>query len=547
MLESLARLVDQHLLQREEAESGEVRVGMLETLREYGLEQLHAASETDRTQQAHAHYYLTLAETAESALTGPEQQRWVACLRRDEDNLRAALGWAQLHSELEIGLRLAGALWRFWQERGQLTEGRSWLEAFLALPPADDPVRRTAMWAKALNGAGVLALPQGDHGRAEILLAESLAVGEALADQRGGNAALSNLGIVARNQAVYARAATLWERSLVMRQELGDPVLIAMTLHNLAVHAHSQGEYQQASVYFEKSLAMRRQGGDTRGIASTLNGWGSLALEQGDYSCAVGLLTEAVTLCRTLGEQLLLAAALLNLGNVAYKQGDLERAAALCTESLNLLHLAGEVRFRASVLCTLGKIALQQEMPAQAIHQLEASLALRRTSQDQKGIAEVLIHLGQALRVQGDEQHALACLYESLTLYQVLQTRRGVALCLEGWAALLARQGQAEQAAELLGAAAGMREDMGTPVPPVRRVSHKQMLAQVRLAVGETRFAAAWARGRTQPLAALLAETRTAAEAIINRAAVKKRAVLDESGRAQEGLDGVVGPPPEAP
>lgn len=507
VLESLARLVDHHLVQREAgAESGEVRLSLLEIIREYALEQLQAHGEVAVTQQAHAAYYLQVAETAEPALTGPEQTRWFARLRREADNLRAVLGWAEAYGEVELGLRLAGGLWRFWYTCGSLSEGRQWLETFLHLTPEDDPVRRTALWAKALKGAGILAYQQGDYRRAENLHTESLARYQALKDKPGAASALNNLAIVAHGQADYAHAAILWHACLALRRELGDPVQIALALHNLGTNTCFQGEYQQASRFYQESLALRRQVGDTRGIASTLNSWGSMAFEQGDYPHAVVLLEEAVALCRTLEEHSILAAALMNLGGIAYEQGALEQAEEQCRESLRLLQQAGEIPFRGSTLAMLGQIAMQQGTMTQAMRYLEECLALRRVMGDRKGIAEALAHLGHVFLTQGERQRAVACYRESLTLYQLLQTKRGVALCLEGWAALLSAYGQAEQAAELLGAAVALREALGTPIPPVKQASQEHLLTQVHLALGDTRFAQAWAVGQTLPFAEMLAK-----------------------------------------
>ena len=106
---------------------------MLETVREYGLERLAASGEIDAAQRQHATYFMTFAEAVEPELTGAEQATWLPRLEIEHDNLRLAFQWAYERGEAEIGLRLAGALWRFWMQRGHATEGRAWLERFLSL------------------------------------------------------------------------------------------------------------------------------------------------------------------------------------------------------------------------------------------------------------------------------------------------------------------------------------------------------------------------------------------------------------------------------
>ena len=126
--EALSVLVDHHLLRREEAADGrEVRLGMLEMLREYALEQLHASGEVATTQQAHAQYYLALAETAEMQLRGPEQAAWMDRLAREQDNLLSALRWALDGQEVATGLRLAGRpskIWGAWPTIRAIWSGR---------------------------------------------------------------------------------------------------------------------------------------------------------------------------------------------------------------------------------------------------------------------------------------------------------------------------------------------------------------------------------------------------------------------------------------
>ena len=108
------------------------RVGMLETLREYGQEQLKERGEEAATSLAHAWYYLTLAEQAESELRGPKQAEWLARLELEHANVRSALHWTLRQHERELALRLGAALWRFWYLHAYFSEGRRWLERVLA-------------------------------------------------------------------------------------------------------------------------------------------------------------------------------------------------------------------------------------------------------------------------------------------------------------------------------------------------------------------------------------------------------------------------------
>src|SRR6266567_472472 len=134
VLDGIASLLDKSLLQQTAHEGAEPRLVMLETIREFGLEQLHQLGELEAAHRAHARYYLQLVETAEPHLLGPDQLLWFARLEQDLDNLRAILqaGMSGGAEEVELALRLAGALRLFWNVQGYLREGRDVLERLLA-------------------------------------------------------------------------------------------------------------------------------------------------------------------------------------------------------------------------------------------------------------------------------------------------------------------------------------------------------------------------------------------------------------------------------
>ncbi len=324
VLEGLASLVDKSLLRSEQG--AEPRFSMLETIRAYGLEQLAAVGETEASRRRHAAHYLVVAQRAEPALTGAEQGTWLARLEGEHDNLRAALQWSRDSGESALGLRLAGALWRFWYVRGHLSEGRAWLDGLLALTTSDREPDVAAIRAKALTGAGVLANIQGDYDRATVLCEESLTLYRRLDDTRGPAVALNILGNLAMNQGAYARAVALSEESLALYRTLGDKRGMAVALNNLGVVLLHQGAYERSAALCEESLTLNRELDDKRGISAALHNLGDVAREQGDYRQAVALYAESLALYRTMGDSEGIAGCLEAVARVAYAQGQMERA-----------------------------------------------------------------------------------------------------------------------------------------------------------------------------------------------------------------------------
>ena len=341
-LDLIASLIDKSLLTQTEQPSGEPRYGMLETIREFGLEQLAASREETATRAAHAAYYLALAEEAEPALTGPEQGAWLERLAREHDNLRAALRWAVERGQIEMEARLCAALWRFWYVRGHLVEGGRRLAGALArgdgdaLPP---PLR-----ARLLQGAGTLAVSRGDLARAEEALRPALALARAAGDRRGTAAALHILGIAAERQGDLAAAACRYEESLRLREAEGDTPGVAMTLQSLGGLARFRGDARRAAALYERSLALNRGLGSKRGVAIALSNLGNLADDERDDARAATLYQESLELLRALGDTTSSAIVLKNLASTALARGDHRRAAALYAECLDLARGAGDRR-----------------------------------------------------------------------------------------------------------------------------------------------------------------------------------------------------------
>ncbi len=468
VLDLLTSLVDKSLVVYEEREDGAARYGLLETVRQYGQERLVEGGGAEEVERRHAGWALSLAEEAEPKLVGPEQGVWLSRLEAEHDNVRASLAWEEQAADGgENGLRLAGALGRFWKMHGYLTEGRQWLDQVLARtkPGAKGPnnegiLEASAARAKALSAAGNLAWAQGDYAEARALYEECLTIHQQLVDPQGIAVALRGLGNVAYRQSDYAEARALHEECLTIRRQLGDPQGIAEALNDLGNVADGQGDYAGARDLYEESLAIKRQLGDQSGIAGALINLGAVADGQGDYAGARALYEEGLTILRPQGHQQCIANALPNLGCSAWYQGGYAEARALYEECLTIERQIG----------------------------------------DQPGIAYSLTNLGRIARDEARLSEANGLFTESLILKRQLGTPWSTLYTLEEWAALAMAEGDAARAARLAGAAQAGREAISVSVLPEQSDTHERTLAGARTALGEDAFTAAWEAGRVMTL-----------------------------------------------
>jgi predicted ATPase/DNA-binding SARP family transcriptional activator len=465
VLDVLADLVAKSLVQVTERE-GQSRYGLLEMVRQYARERLEASGEAATLHDRHLAYYLAVAEQAEPELTGPDQGIWLATLEREHDNLRAALTWARESGAGEAGLRLGGALWRFWYLRGYIRDGSAWLEGLLDPRRPVGGVPGTAR-IKALRGAGALAFRRGDYARAVAWGEEALALCDRLGDQQGRIGPLNLLALVARDQGRLARAGRLHEELQALCREVGARWDLAASLQNLAIVRRDQGAYSQAMDLLEESLAIKRELGDSSAICFTLN----------------------------------------NLADVSSILGEFERAAALAQEGLALARQVGDKTAMAYAYVCLGYVATERGEYAAAEVYYNQGLALRRETDDRLGTIGMFINLGEVARRQADWVRA-----EKLYREALAQCRQGAGdyslmpLCLEGLAAVLCADGQAERAARLLGAAATAQEGLEGVMLPSERAGFERTTATARAAVGVGPFAAAWAAGQALALEQAVAE-----------------------------------------
>ena len=326
VVDGVASLVDKSLLRQGESTDGEPRFCMLDTIREYALERLLASDEAEVIRRQHADFFLALAEQAEPELLGARQAAWLDRLQREHGNLRAVLGWSIEDGEVETGLRLAGALRRFWSADGYLNEQRELLARLLALPEASAP---TAGRAKTLIGAARLAYVQGDYAEAGCLSEQSRMIATALGDRALVAESITQLGHVARARGDYAAAQALYRESLAIERELGDRWGIAISGKCLGHVARAEGDYAAAQALYQDSLAIERELGDRWGMASSLYSLGDIAHDQGDYAEARARYGESLAMWRDLPTRWCVAYVLQGLAGLAAAEGQPERALRL--------------------------------------------------------------------------------------------------------------------------------------------------------------------------------------------------------------------------
>src|ERR687886_2304242 len=337
VLDGLQSLLDKSLLRQGGGGGGELRFRRLETIREYAVERLQESGETDRLQRQHANFYLALAEEAEPQLDATERGIWLARLEAEHDNVRAALTWSLHGGDVVIGVRLAAALWRFWERRGYFTEGRSWLERVLEeghSAPAD-------FRAPALLRAGEAAAIQGDHARAVEPIEASIRLLQGLGDTSGVARGMSTLGITLRDLGDYPRATVLLEVAMEVHRFLGNTYGIAVATNMLGCIARNQGDYARAHELLHESLRLYREIHHTQGIAAVFHDLGELAQRQGDDAEATALYSQSIALYRQLGIQVMIAWSLHNQAYLHEHQGDVPGARAHFQESLRIFHRLG--------------------------------------------------------------------------------------------------------------------------------------------------------------------------------------------------------------
>jgi predicted ATPase len=385
LLDGMTSMVDKSLVQQVEQADGESRFLMLETIREYAREKLEASMEGASTRRAHAAYCLVLAEEEGAAQGGAEGAEWPERMELEHNNFRAALEWLTETEDVDWGLRLGTGLFRFWEMREHLAEGRYRLAKLLKMVGA---TTRTKVRERALFAAGVLAGEQGDYASADSLMKESLDIARQLHDTQGAAISLNALGVLARDRGDVAVARSLFEESLVLWRELSDQKAVARSLSNLANVAKLQGDYSRAHSLYSECLSLFRGLGDLPGVAWSLNYLGDVARDQADSAAAREFYEQGLTIFRELGDQWGIAATMADLGSLAREQTDYSAARSLYRDSLRMFRELEHKRGIARLLECFACLAAAQQEAGRSLRLAGAAAALRQNIGAPRPLAE---------------------------------------------------------------------------------------------------------------------------------------------------------------
>ena len=460
ILDLLTSFVEKSLIHQADAADGDPRFGLLQTVRDFGLEQLAASGEDVQVRDVHARYFAQELAQALPELYGPEQREWLDRCEADRDDLRDALRWLLDRREIEDALHVVDALWRFWLLRGYYSEGSDALAQVLDASSTATPLART----RALIGAGALAGAKGEH----------------------------------------ERALTLLEEALSLAEDGGDDLMMARAHSAIAAIALDLGDFDRATHHHKAAVPLYRQAGFPTGTAQALIGLGTLAAYQEHDEQAVHLFNEAIALFRSLGDDWGVAAAKANLGQLAFAQGNFAGADAHSAEALDIFRRLGDPANTAMLSANLGEVALYQGQLQRSATLSAEGLALAREIGDKRAVAISLVTFAEVEIARGNTTHAKELLRDTLLVNQEIDDKEGIARGLEVFAALAAASGEPSNAVQALGAAGSLRDAIGATLHPVYLPERDRILADARGKLEPAEFEHAWASGHSLTVAAAI-------------------------------------------
>ena len=443
VLHLLGELVDQSLVTLDDADA-EPRYRLLETVREYGREQLIERGEGEATEAAHGTWALVLADQADAAMPGPEWQASLARLELDHDNVRAALD-RSLSADVDRALRLAASTWQSWLWHGYLAEGRRSLVRVL-----DGPATPTVERARALVGLAALTIRSGETSAGARHAEEAFAIYRGLGDPQGACRALQVLGVASWSEDDLEAAEKTYRLSLEIASEAAFGPGQGAALHGLAVVRWYAGDRREAEALIDESLALFRALAQTSNVTPPMLDLGEILVPQPETGVVRMVFQETFAPFQDVATRTAVSYVLANRGMMRRVSGDLEGATRDMEESLELSRAIGDERAVAHALGRLGNLATAAGELAQARDLLEECLVIRHRIGDSRGTGLAQGNLGNLAIAEGDLVRAQALLDDSATAFGRRGDMWGYGSALGNLASLALANGDVGQARRLL-------------------------------------------------------------------------------------------------
>jgi tetratricopeptide (TPR) repeat protein len=268
---------------------------------------------------------------------------------------------------------LAAALINFWQVRGHMQEGRTWLETAAAVP---GPLTRDR--AYVMGGLAAFAFDLGDLEAAEVANRACFAAYEQLGDSAGLLRALNRGAVFAEARGDSEEATLMLERAIDGARAVGDNETVAGISINLGHIAFMRGDYSSAAAHFRESLQLFRDVGDPNGVSTSLGNLAQTLLNLGDVGASRDLLEESLRISEGLGNRQARAYSLQALGEVEFATGALGPAHDRYVESLALARDLGLASLVAECLEGLARVAVERD-PEAAMRLAGAAEAIRKS------------------------------------------------------------------------------------------------------------------------------------------------------------------------